>query len=159
MGSNQSDVEVSYGVGNDFFKLWLDKNMNYTCALFEDEENFSDSLEDAQKNKLRRLSRFAKISDKTEHILDIGCGWGANLAHQILVNNVGHAHGVTLSRQQYEYCLARHLPRTTVTCRNFLEYTPPVSFDAALCIGMMEHLVSPEEARKGQAVSIYRDFF
>ena len=159
MGSNQSDVEVSYGVGNDFFKLWLDPQMHYTCALFKDEKDFSDDLASAQNNKVRRLSDFAGIDQGVESVLDIGCGWGANLAYQVYENKVPRVHGITLSREQYHYCLSRDLPRTAISCKNFWDYKRPFLFDSAMCICMMEHLVSPQEARAGLAVSIYRKFF
>jgi len=58
MGSSKADVEVSYDVSNEFFRLWLDERMNYTCAVFESE---GQSLEAAQINKLKILSDFAKL--------------------------------------------------------------------------------------------------
>ena len=59
MGSNKEEVQVSYDVANDFFRLWLDERMNYTCAVFE---NDTQSLEAAQLNKLRILSDFAHVT-------------------------------------------------------------------------------------------------
>ncbi len=157
--STQAEVEVSYGVSNEFFRLWLDKRMNYTCALFEDTVGFSDSLEDAQDNKLKRLSRFAHIDRHTESVLDVGCGWGANLEYQATVNKVPRVHGFTLSAEQHKICVERDLPNTKVDCENYLHYQPPFSFDAAICIGMIEHVVTPEQARSGKAIDLYRDYF
>lgn len=159
MGSNQTDIEVSYGVDNDFFKLWLDERMNYTCALFEDTVNYSDRFEDAQDNKLRKLSEFAHIGKHTESVLDIGCGWGANLQYQALVNKLPAVHGFTLSIEQHKFCADRKLPNTTVTCQDYKKYEAPRKFDAIMSICMMEHIVSPEEARKGNQVALYRDYF
>src|SRR4051812_30451803 len=102
MGSTQSDVAVTYDVGNDFFRLWLDKRMNYSCAVFEDTEHYSDDLDIAQDNKLRFLSQLAHITAGTPSVLDIGCGWGANLEFQALINRVSNVHGFTLSRAQYQ---------------------------------------------------------
>ena len=73
MGSTKAEVEVSYDVSNEFFRLWLDERMNYTCAVFESDDQ---PLEAAQLNKLRILSDFAKVSPEKK-LLDIGCGWGA----------------------------------------------------------------------------------
>jgi cyclopropane-fatty-acyl-phospholipid synthase len=159
MGSTQKDVEVSYDVSNDFFKLWLDERMNYTCAVFEDTVNFSDSLEKAQDNKLRFLSKMAHIDSNTQSVLDIGCGWGANLEYQATVNKVPDVHGFTLSPQQAKYCIERNLPNTTAQCQDYKLYEAPKQFDALISIGMMEHIVSPEDARAGKAVDIYRDYF
>ena len=55
MGSSKADVEVSYDVSNEFFRLWLDERMNYTCAVYETPEQ---PLEAAQLNKLRVLADF-----------------------------------------------------------------------------------------------------
>ncbi|HLM73505.1 MAG TPA: class I SAM-dependent methyltransferase, partial [Polyangiaceae bacterium] len=68
MGSTKAEVEVSYDVSNEFFRLWLDERMNYTCAVFESDDQ---SLEAAQLNKLRILSDFAKVTPDKK-LLDIG---------------------------------------------------------------------------------------
>src|ERR1044071_4342816 len=96
MGSTQSEVEVSYDVDNEFFRLWLDERMNYTCGLFEG----TDNLEQAQLNKLAWLSKAAHVGPEST-VLDIGCGWGANLEYLALVSKVKAAHGITLSSAQF----------------------------------------------------------
>jgi len=153
--STQDEVEVSYGVSNDFFKLWLDERMNYTCALFEG----TDNLEEAQDKKLARLSTLAGIDSRTESVLDIGCGWGANIEYQATVNKVPHVHGFTLSKEQHAICVGRDLPNTTATCENYLDYKAPRQFDAIMSICMVEHVVRPEDARAGRAIELYRDYF
>src|SRR5438093_11805560 len=94
MGSTQAEVEVSYDVSNEFFRLWLDERMNYTCGIFDDTDKRAEmpppghsgerSLEQAQLEKLRILSGFAHATPAST-LLDIGCGWGANLEYQALV--------------------------------------------------------------------------
>jgi cyclopropane-fatty-acyl-phospholipid synthase len=133
--------------------------MNYTSALFKDTENYSDDHESAQDNKLRLLSEYAHIGRHTESVLDIGCGWGANIAYQDQVNKVPDVHGFTLSEAQYKYCAARKLPHTTVTCQDYRKYEAPRLFDAIMSICMVEHIVGPEEARAGRQVAMYRDYF
>ena len=88
MGSTKADIAVSYDVSNEFFRLWLDERMNYTCGIFDDSDRRMDldvpgpiSLEEAQLRKLRILSDFAQITREST-VLDIGCGWGANLEYQ-----------------------------------------------------------------------------
>jgi cyclopropane-fatty-acyl-phospholipid synthase len=159
MGSTKADVDVSYGVSNEFFRLWLDERMNYTCALFKDTKNFSDKHEDAQDNKLRLLSEYAHVGPDTQSVLDIGCGWGANLAYQDRVNKVPDVHGFTLCAEQAKFCSDRKLEHTTVTCQDYRKYEAPKLFDAAMSICMVEHVVSPENARAGKAVELYRDWF
>lgn len=153
--STQEEVEVSYDVGNDFFELWLDKEMNYTCALFDG----TDDLEEAQLKKLERLSRFAKINSETKSVLDIGCGWAANLNYQATVNNVPKCQGITLSTAQREYGLARDIPNTEIDLVNYLDYEPEEKFDAVMSICMIEHVATPQETRAGKHIGLYRDYF
>lgn len=157
--SNQSEIETSYSVDNDFFQLWLDRDMNYTCALFQDTDTWSDTLEDAQRNKLAFLSGLARVNGATSSVLDIGCGWGANLAHQALVNGVPAVHGFTLSSAQHRYCESRNLPSVTATLQDYRHYDAPIRFDAVMCICMMEHIARPEDTHSGRHIELYRDFF
>jgi len=155
MGSSKTEVEVSYDVSNEFFRLWLDERMNYTCAVYESPDQ---PLEAAQLNKLRVLSDFAKITPE-KRVLDIGCGWGAALEYAVTARGVKRAVGVTLSTAQAEEVNARKLPGVEVLCTDFRQLKTEERFDSLLSICMMDHLCSPEEARKGKAVDIYRSFF
>jgi cyclopropane-fatty-acyl-phospholipid synthase len=155
VGSNQADVEVSYDVSNEFFRLWLDERMNYTCAVFESPDQ---SLEAAQLNKLRILSDFAKVTPE-KSILDIGCGWGACLEYLTTVRNVRRAVGVTLSRAMAEEVNARKLPGAECVTADFMKWQTPETFDGLISICMIDHLCSPEEARQGKAIDIYRSYF
>lgn len=150
----KSDIAVSYDVSNDFFRLWLDERMNYTCAVFDG----TDSLEQAQLNKLAILHDFAHVTaDST--VLDIGCGWGACLEYLAVHRGVKSVHGITLSEAQHEEILRRRLPNTHSACISYADYRPPVTFDAVVCICMMEHICTPEDARQNRQVQMYRDFF
>jgi len=152
--STQPEVEVSYDVGNEFFRLWLDERMNYTCAVFSE----GDTLEIAQHRKLTLLADFARITDDMR-VLDIGCGWGANLEYLACDRGVRDVHGITLSRAQHEEIERRRLPRVTASVQDYRTYEPPCRFDAVTCICMMEHIATPSQARKGAHVSLYREFF
>lgn len=154
--STKEEVQESYDVGNDFFELWLDEKMNYTCALFDG----TDDLEEAQLKKLARLSKFANIGPETKSVLDIGCGWGANIEYQATVNKVPSVTGITLSDAQAEYCRNRGLPEgVDVQCVNYLDFEPKEKFDAVMSICMMEHVSTPEQARSGEHIELYRDYF
>jgi cyclopropane-fatty-acyl-phospholipid synthase len=155
VGSNQTDVEVSYDVSNEFFRLWLDERMNYTSAVFESPDQ---SLEAAQLNKLRILSDFARVTpDKA--ILDIGCGWGACLEYLVTARNVKRAVGVTLSRSQADEVNRRKLPGAECVTADFMKWETAERFDGMISICMIDHLCSPEEARQGKAIDIYRAYF
>ena len=154
MTSNKNDVQVSYDVSNEFFRLWLDERMHYTSAVFERE---GETLEQAQVNKSRILYEYADMTpDKT--VLDIGCGWGANLEY-LSTRGVKNAHGITLSDAQFQEIMARKLPGVTVWCVDYRDYKPKDPYDALISIEMIDHLCSPAQARQGLAVDLYREYF
>jgi cyclopropane-fatty-acyl-phospholipid synthase len=154
--STQPEIEASYSVDNEFFKLWLDEEMNYTCGLFLSE---GESLEQSQQNKLQFLTSLAHIHEQTDSVLDVGCGWGACLAYQANVSQVPDVHGITLSTAQYAYCANRNLQGVTVSCEDYRDYKPPRAFDAIICICMMEHIARPQQCHTGEHIEAYRDFF
>jgi cyclopropane-fatty-acyl-phospholipid synthase len=180
MGSSKADVAVSYDVSNEFFRLWLDERMNYTCGVFADlEEDLRNgasraglvgvdklpetgqrrpSLEESQLEKLRVLSGYAHVKPGST-VLDIGCGWGANVEYQALVNEVSAAHGITLSEAQCAEIRRRNIRGVTASVTSYLDYKPEVRFDAIISICMMEHICSPEEARDGKSIAMYRNYF
>jgi len=152
--STRGQIEVSYDVSNEFFRLWLDERMHYTSAVFEKE---TDTLEQAQVNKSRWLYEFAEMNpDKL--ILDIGCGWGANLEYMAM-RGVKESHGITLSTAQHEEIMARKLPGVKTWCVDYRDYNPTVKYDALVSIEMIDHLCSPAQARAGQAIELYREYF
>ena len=155
MGSTKDQVQVSYDVSNEFFRLWLDERMNYTSAVFENE---NQSLEAAQLNKLRILAEFAHITPDS-HVVDIGCGWGANLEYLATSRGVKNVYGVTLSSAQMEEINRRNLPGVKAYCCDYKDHKPEVKYDAVVSICMIDHLVSPEEARQGKAVDNFRKYF
>jgi len=152
--STQEQIEVSYDVSNDFFRLWLDERMHYTCAVFENDD---DSLERAQENKSRILYDFAEIT-KEKTVLDVGCGWGANLEY-IARRGAKEAHGITLSRAQCDEIEARKIPGVKAFCVDYKDFVPERRYDALVSIEMIDHLCSPAQAREGLAIEIYRAYF
>lgn len=154
MTSTQEQIEVSYDVSNEFFRLWLDERMHYTCAVFENE---NETLEQAQQNKSRILYDYAEVTpEKT--VLDIGCGWGANLEY-IARRGAKEAHGITLSPKQHDEIMARKLPGVQVWCTDYKDFAPPFLYDSLVSIEMIDHLCSPAQAAKGHAVELYRKYF
>ncbi len=154
MTSTQHDIEVSYDVSNEFFRLWLDEDMHYTSASFLTGE---ETLEQAQVQKCEILHRFAEITpDKL--VLDIGCGWGSNLAY-LAKRGVREAHGITLSTAQCEYVHGRGLPGIRAIVCDYKDYAPERKYDALQSIEMIDHLCSPEQSRKGMAIDLYRAYF
>jgi len=152
--STKQEIEVSYDVSNEFFRLWLDERMHYTCAVFE---RADETLEQAQQNKVRVLHDFAEVNpDKL--VLDIGCGWGANLEY-LASRGVKRAHGITLSTAQAEEVMSRKLPGIDVKICDYKDYEPEEKYDALISIEMIDHLCSPAQANQGMAIEIYREYF
>jgi len=155
MTSTKAEVEIGYDISNEFFRLWLDERMHYTSAVYDAEHT---TLEQAQRNKSRWLADFAEVGPDSL-VLDIGCGWGANLEYLALERKVKNAHGITLSSAQFEEINARKLPGVQVWCVDYRDYKPAALYDGLISIEMIDHLVSPAQQKEGQAIQIYREDF
>ena len=70
--NQKKEISFHYDLGNDFYKLWLDDTMSYSCGYFQSPE---DTLYQAQKNKVDYILK-KLCPEKEMHLLDIGCGWG-----------------------------------------------------------------------------------
>lgn len=92
------NIQDHYDLSNDFFALFLDPTMTYSCALFE---SAGDTLEKAQQNKIRRMAQKIGISG-ADHVLEIGCGWGA-FAIQTVRETGCRWTGLTLSQEQKKW--------------------------------------------------------
>ncbi|XP_020222395.1 uncharacterized protein LOC109804891 [Cajanus cajan] len=89
------NISRHYDLSNEFFAIFLDETMTYSCAVFKDKD---EDLKDAQKRKMSLLIEKARI-DKTHEILDIGCGWGS-LAIEVVKQTGCKYTGITLSKEQ-----------------------------------------------------------
>src|SRR5688572_16594443 len=89
-GATRAAIQHHYDVSNDFYRLWLDRNMLYSCALWEE----GDDLDQAQVRKMDYLIEAARAAGQ-ERVLDVGCGWGAVLRRLVSVHGVKHARGLT----------------------------------------------------------------
>ncbi|MFW6051954.1 MAG: SAM-dependent methyltransferase [Myxococcota bacterium] len=154
MTSTQRDIEVSYDVSNEFFRLWLDEGMHYTSASYLTGD---ETLEQAQVQKCRILYDYAEVTPDSL-VLDIGCGWGSNLEY-LASRGVKRAHGITLSTAQCEWIRERKLPGVEAIVCDYKDFEPEGKYDAVQSIEMIDHLCSPEQSRKGMAVDLYREYF
>lgn len=99
---SRKNISEHYDLGNDFYKLFLDKTMTYSSAIFKSEDQ---SLEDAQFEKYDRLCRVLKINSN-DHVLEIGSGWGGFAVHA--AKNYGcKVTTVTISQEQFKYAKER----------------------------------------------------
>lgn len=96
---SKKNIEAHYDLGNDFYKLFLDESLTYSCGYFKDWSN--DTLEQAQQNKYELITR--KIDLKSgDRVVDIGCGWGGFLIYAAKKADIKGI-GCTISKNQYEY--------------------------------------------------------
>ena len=101
---SKENILAHYDLSNDFYKLWLDPTMTYSCAYFKDTNT---TLEDASIEKLDRMCRKLNLSEK-DNILEVGTGWGSFSIHA--AKNYGCSiTTTTISDAQYEYAKARVL--------------------------------------------------
>jgi cyclopropane-fatty-acyl-phospholipid synthase len=133
-------IQHHYDVGNDFYKLWLDERMVYTCAYFQSE---SQSLDAAQEAKLELICRKLRLAPGMR-MLDIGCGWGALIMHAAANYGVD-ATGITLSEAQAELGRERieaaGLSRSCrIEIRDYRDLGSEPEYDRVASVGMMEHV-------------------
>ncbi len=138
---SRENVHVHYDLGNDFYRLWLDKGMTYSSALFDGDA--SKSLQDAQQAKYQRiLDKFSPSSASSpDHILEIGCGWGGFM--EAAAKNNFKITGVTLSDEQASLARQRldmaGLSKTAeVRLQDYRELDG--QYDHIVSIGMFEHV-------------------
>jgi cyclopropane-fatty-acyl-phospholipid synthase len=132
-----------YDVSNEFYALFLDPLMVYTCAYYRDPDG---KLEQAQQDKLDLVCRKLQLRPG-ETLLDIGCGWGALVIWAAQHHGV-RAHGVTLSRAQADYATER-IAREGLAGRCRVEYLdyrdlpPHAAYDKIAAVGVIEHVGIP----------------
>jgi len=138
--NGKETIAFHYDISNDFYQLWLDNRMIYSCAYFEHPQQ---NLEQAQCNKLDHICRKLRLQ-AGERFLDIGCGWGALVCWAAKYYGV-QAHGITLSQSQYEYACAEVKTQNlqelvTIELRDYRELSQLASYDKISSIGMFEHV-------------------
>ena len=135
---NRALIQFHYDVGNDFYRLFLDERMVYTCAYFTD---WNNSLEQAQFDKLDMVCRKLQLKPG-DRLLDMGCGWGALVCHAAEHYGV-EAHGVTLSQAQVDFAQERIRTeglegRARVELKDYNDVVG--QYDKVCAIGMIEHI-------------------
>jgi len=137
--NSKDNVHFHYDIGNEFYKLWLDDTMTYSCGYFKSPDN---TLNDAQRNKVSHILRKLNLN-KSMTLLDIGCGWGELIltaAKEYKVN----ATGITLSLEQFNKVKERIKMEglEDLVEVEFLDYREIKNkkFDRIVSVGMIEHV-------------------
>ncbi|MCD8157602.1 MAG: class I SAM-dependent methyltransferase [Clostridiales bacterium] len=139
--NQQKEVSSHYDIGNDFYKLWLDETMSYSCGYFKSE---NDSLKDAQYNKVDRILEKLLLSEGMT-LCDIGCGWGFLLIEAAKKYKIKGL-GITLSKEQKkkfeerikEEHLEDYLRVELMDYRDLPKQN--LQFDRVVSVGMVEHV-------------------
>ena len=139
--NQKKEVSSHYDIGNDFYKLWLDETMSYSCGYFK---NAEDTIYQAQVNKVDYILKKLYLKEGMK-LLDIGCGWGYLLIEAAKKYKI-HGTGITLSREQYEE-FQRRIEKEgledylTVELMDYRDL-PQLGrqFDRVVSVGMVEHV-------------------
>ncbi len=140
--NSKNDIKQHYDLGNDFYKLWLDKTMNYSCSYFKSKE---DSLYQAQLNKVDHILKKLNLHSG-QRLLDIGCGWGGDLIITAAEKYNVKSLGITLSTEQFnsvnERIKENHLEgQVEVRLLDYRELLKTgEKFHRAVSVGMLEHV-------------------
>ena len=136
---SKENIEFHYDLGNDFYKLWLDDTMTYSCGYFKQAD---DSLTQAQKNKVDHILKKLNLKEG-DTLLDIGCGWGELIITAAKKYKV-RATGITLSSEQLKKVKERIEfeglnDLVEVELKDYREIKDK-KFDKIVSVGMMEHV-------------------
>lgn len=139
--NQKKEVSSHYDIGNDFYSLWLDETMSYSCGYFKNE---TDTLYQAQCNKVERILDKLYLKEGMS-LCDIGCGWGFLLIEAAKKYKV-HGTGITLSSEQkkkfeeriQEEHLEEYLKVELMDYRDLP--TLGITFDRVVSVGMVEHV-------------------
>ena len=136
--NSKNNVAHHYDINEDLYKLFLDKDMQYSCAYFH---NPNISLEQAQKDKKEHIIRKLQI-DKNMSVLDIGCGWGG-MAIEIAKSTGAKVKGITLSENQFKTASERAQKeglsdKVTFALQDYRNEKE--KYDRIVSVGMFEHV-------------------
>ncbi|MBU3182836.1 cyclopropane-fatty-acyl-phospholipid synthase family protein [Clostridium psychrophilum] len=136
---SKDNIQFHYDIGNDFYKLWLDDNMNYSCGYFKKN---TDSLDEAQNNKVNYILKKLNLKEG-QSLLDIGCGWGGLIILAAKKYKV-KATGITLSSEQLQKVNEKIKEEgledlVDVKLADYREIKN-MSFDRIVSVGMLEHV-------------------
>ncbi len=137
---DRAAIAHHYDVSNEFYALWLDRSMTYSCAYFRDP---SVTLDDAQLDKYELICRKLRLQ-QNERFLDIGCGWGGLIRFAAREYGVS-AVGITLSLRQAEFARERIAEEQLDKCcrvelKDYRDLQALGEFNKAASVGMVEHV-------------------
>ena len=147
---SRENIHHHYDIGNDFYRLWLDKEMQYTCAYFPDDEL---TIEAAQQAKMDHVCRKLQLRPG-DRVAEAGCGWGG-LARHMALNYGAKVSSWNVSAEQVQYArdrakAERYDDRVTYVLDDYRNITG--EYDAFVSVGMLEHVGLDNYAELGGVV-------
>jgi cyclopropane-fatty-acyl-phospholipid synthase len=147
---SQNNIHSHYDLGNDFYKLWLDPQLVYTCAYFPSP---TATLEEAQEAKLDYICRKLQLR-AGERVVEAGCGWGALALHMarnygvsVKAFNISHEQILYARRRAVDEGLNDKVEFVEDDCRNISG-----KYDVFASVGMLEHVNVTDYARLGEVI-------
>ena len=146
-------TKIHYDIDAEIYRLFLDKEMVYTCAFFEE----GDTLEIAQSRKFEKIMSRLALDQSANNILNIGTGWSSFERFIVKKNPNVLVTGLSISKEQIEWAKEYNLKQLTseqyrriiLLVEDYLKHSPSYQYDAICVIGMIEHV----------GLSGYREFF
>ena len=135
---SQSNIHHHYDLGNDFYRLWLDEEMVYTCAYYPHE---NATIEEAQRAKMDHVCRKLELKPG-QRVVEAGCGWGSLAIHMAREYGV-HVRAFNISHEQILYARERAAALQLGERVEFVEddyRTVEGEYDAFVSVGMLEHV-------------------
>jgi cyclopropane-fatty-acyl-phospholipid synthase len=145
LSGSRRNIHYHYDIGNEFYKLWLDKEMLYTCAYFPEP---GYSLEDAQLAKMDLVCRKLRLKPG-QTVVEAGCGCGA-LARFMVKHYGVKVRAYNISHEQISYARIRARDEGVASLVEYVEddyRTISGEYDAFVSVGMLEH-VGPDHYRE-----------
>ncbi|MDF5727350.1 MAG: cyclopropane-fatty-acyl-phospholipid synthase [Rhizonema sp. PD38] len=143
-------------VGNEFYRLWLDPTLTYSCALWEENEGHNN-LQAAQLRKIDFHIAQARVKG-AKRVLDVGCGWGSVLRRLLDVHSVEHAIGITMSEIHYEWISALNNSKLEVHLESWMDHFPKEPYDGIISLEAFEHFTKLDLSQQ-ERMRVYREFF
>ena len=150
LSGSRENIHHHYDIGNPFYRLWLDENMQYTCAYFASADM---TLEEAQVAKMDHVSRKLQLKPG-ETVVEAGCGWGGLSLHmakhygvKVKAFNISHQQVLFARERAKALGLSERVEYIEDDYRNISE-----RFDAFVSVGMLEHVGTSNYRELGRVI-------
>lgn len=151
VAGSRENIHHHYDIGNEFYQLWLDREMQYTCAYFPDA---SMSLEQAQLAKLEHICRKLRLRPG-DRVAEAGCGWGG-LARYMARHYGVRVRAFNISREQLAYARERAKAENLADRIEYVEddyRNITGEYDAFVSVGMLEHVGTAQYRELGDVIN------